>query len=486
MHLLKSMKYLLFAFILLILSCETTVEESKGSLSGNVILENQSDNSGVTIAIYELAELDAEIVSVNNEYPHIGVIINQHTEFDHRLQTPVKTTTSDSNGDFVVKNFPVGIYNVVLLKQGWGFTYLYEVRIYKGDNDLSNQVVLHEEVIIPDYFQESNNIFETGHHYLFQNDVVLLPDQSLIIQSGAILRISPGIQFKIHGNITLQGEEDNLIWITSNDKFENQSVKSEPEKYNKFEISSIAVLAENMINWVKVDYGIVGLMNQVEGVTILNSTFRFCDIGFQSYNVNYTEIYNILAHHCQEPNSNGVYINSVEGGNVFDNIFISNYHGLEIKDDFIGDVYNNYFSGNGFAGLRILDYSGSINHNEFTSNTNDIAYSGNDAYLQGVMKILYNNFNSETGLKHHQSNNYSIVDSLIINKNNFNSNILFVSYYGRETCLNYFNCDMNYFNGLIQTEEIMEYFLDHWNELYEIVPSLNNIYQNPINSTGIQ
>ena len=484
MNLLKSMKYLLLIPILLILSCETPVEESKGSLSGNVTLDNQADNSGVTIAIYELAELDTEIVSVNNEYPHIGVIINQHTEFDHRRQTPIKTTNSDPNGDFEVKNIPVGIYNVVLLKQGWGFTYLYDVRTYKGDNDLASQVELYEEVILSDFFQETNTIFETNHHYIFENDVVLLPDQTLIIQPGAIIRINPGKEFIVHGELSIQGEEDSMIWITSNDKFENQSVKSEPEKYNKFEISSIAVLAENMINWVKVDYGIVGLMNQVEGVTILNSTFRFCDIGFQSYNVNYTEIYNILAHHCQEPNSNGVYINSVEGGNVFDNIFISNYHGLEIKDDFNGDVYNNYYSSNSYAGLKVIDFNGSIHHNEFATNNYDIHFGGAPHYPGTTMVVHRNVFNSNESIKS-LGNTYIYIDSLFINHNNFYSDDLFVSYYGRVGSLSFINCDNNYFNGLQAEETIMELFFDEYNELYQILPSLNNIMLYPLVDIGI-
>ena len=64
MDLLKSMKYLLLLLVLMIFSCEPETEVEKGTLSGTVSLENQTDNSGITIAIYNLAELDPEIVSV--------------------------------------------------------------------------------------------------------------------------------------------------------------------------------------------------------------------------------------------------------------------------------------------------------------------------------------------------------------------------------------------------------------------------------------
>ena len=82
----------------LLLSCSSPTETPKGSLSGTVNLEGLSDHSNITVAIYDLAVLDPEIVSINQQYPHIGVIINQHTEFDHRLQEPVKYTETDAEG----------------------------------------------------------------------------------------------------------------------------------------------------------------------------------------------------------------------------------------------------------------------------------------------------------------------------------------------------------------------------------------------------
>ena len=98
-------------YILLILTinnCCSTTGVSKGSLSGKVHLEGETDHSEITVAIYELAELDTTIVRINNEYPHIGVIINQHTEFDHRFQSPVKFTETDIEGNFLIEKISVG------------------------------------------------------------------------------------------------------------------------------------------------------------------------------------------------------------------------------------------------------------------------------------------------------------------------------------------------------------------------------------------
>ncbi len=109
-------------YILLILTisnCSSTTEASKGDLTGIVNLEGIEDHSGIIIAIYDLAVLDPDIVSINQQYPHIGVIINQHTEFDHRLQEPVKYTETDAEGYFEIKKIPTGKYNIVVMKDGW-------------------------------------------------------------------------------------------------------------------------------------------------------------------------------------------------------------------------------------------------------------------------------------------------------------------------------------------------------------------------------
>ncbi len=62
-------------YILLIIplfSC--TTEPQSGSLSGKVHLSGEEDHSGIIIGVYELSELDPDIVAINQEYPHIGVI----------------------------------------------------------------------------------------------------------------------------------------------------------------------------------------------------------------------------------------------------------------------------------------------------------------------------------------------------------------------------------------------------------------------------
>jgi len=60
--------------IIITLSFCTTQPQS-GSLSGTIHLENEANHSGIIIGVYELAELDPDIVEANQKWPHIGVIL---------------------------------------------------------------------------------------------------------------------------------------------------------------------------------------------------------------------------------------------------------------------------------------------------------------------------------------------------------------------------------------------------------------------------
>jgi len=52
------------------LTCHKNRTESKtGTLTGTVLLEGKQDQSGISVALYKLAELDTTILRYNREYP---------------------------------------------------------------------------------------------------------------------------------------------------------------------------------------------------------------------------------------------------------------------------------------------------------------------------------------------------------------------------------------------------------------------------------
>jgi hypothetical protein len=275
--------FFIFHFSFFIFGCSSSTEISKGDLTGSVYLDGSDDHTGISVALYDLAYLDTTIVRINHEYPHIGVIINQHTEFDHRLQSPVATSTTLADGSFIIEDVPTGVYNFVAQKVGYGFRYIYEISISEGENELSS--MYNERCIMnnakADFISTENSdealamterresagmerfhassksrseqdyyssfiihsslnrisdltlypelhlsgdvndaiVVASFHHLVCDDDVTFIPGSSLEIQPNAVVRIAPGSDLKIMGNFKAQGEENNMFWVTSNDGF---------------------------------------------------------------------------------------------------------------------------------------------------------------------------------------------------------------------------------------------------------------------------
>jgi hypothetical protein len=95
------MRYCLLTILSLSLACsKTPTSPDTFSLAGTVHLEGQEDHSGVTVALYNLVELDTAVVRLQKEFPFMGIPISQQTEFDHRLVEPVCTTKTKADGSF--------------------------------------------------------------------------------------------------------------------------------------------------------------------------------------------------------------------------------------------------------------------------------------------------------------------------------------------------------------------------------------------------
>jgi hypothetical protein len=249
--------FFIFHFSFFIFGCSSSSEISKGDLTGSVYLDGSDDHTGISVALYDLAYLDTTIVRINREYPHIGVIITQHTEFDHRLQSPVATSTTLADGSFLIEDVPTGIYNFVAQKVGYGFRYIYEISISEGDNEISNaefsmlnsQLEPNNPIIQNSKLQSGSDglrinnspitLFEelhlSGdvndnvtvapfHHLVCDDDVTFIPGSSLEIQPNAVVRITSGADLKIMGDFKAQGEEDKMFWVTSNHGFENDEL----------------------------------------------------------------------------------------------------------------------------------------------------------------------------------------------------------------------------------------------------------------------
>ncbi|MCK9471821.1 MAG: carboxypeptidase-like regulatory domain-containing protein, partial [Bacilli bacterium] len=161
------------------------------------------DYSDVTVALYTPAYLDTTLVRINQEYPHIGVIISQETEFDHRLQFPVSYAQTDAAGNYQLINIKPGKYNLAFLKEGVSLKYVYEISLSEGKNSLQ-RIELKPSIDISTPITEPI-VFESGVQYNFkQNTQILSP---AIVEAGAILAIDPQKKLEFFNNLncTIEG-----------------------------------------------------------------------------------------------------------------------------------------------------------------------------------------------------------------------------------------------------------------------------------------
>jgi len=119
------LKISLLLILLFVYCSKQSTSPEMVTLTGTVKLEGQQDHSGISVALYKLAELDTTILRYNREYPNVGFPISQATEFDHRLGEMVAESKTNSDGSFNIENIPKGEYNFVALKQGFGWKYIY-------------------------------------------------------------------------------------------------------------------------------------------------------------------------------------------------------------------------------------------------------------------------------------------------------------------------------------------------------------------------
>ena len=132
-------KYLTISILLLLCACGKSPNAPEtGSLAGKVTLEGQTNHSGISVALYKLAELDTTILRYNREYPNVGFPISQATEFacppffgrDHRLGEVAAEAKTKQDGSFEIDGVEEGTYNLVAEKAGFGWKYLYPVSIF--------------------------------------------------------------------------------------------------------------------------------------------------------------------------------------------------------------------------------------------------------------------------------------------------------------------------------------------------------------------
>ncbi|MDD3818247.1 MAG: hypothetical protein PHG41_00175 [Actinomycetota bacterium] len=398
---LKPHSYILISLIVLIFaflcnSCSTNAD--KGTISGTVMLVNDSDNpslnpvdyAGVTVALYKTAVLDTTLVRINQQYPQIGVQITQETEFDHRNFNPLKVVSTDAEGKFSFPSLTAGNYNLVLWKTDWGIRYLCSVRAEEKENNNLGTIELYPATSYNSTIVSEPTIFKSDHSYFVLTDVNFM--SSVEFQPRTQIFINPACMLKFFGAvITPEFTSSQDMWkITSGkDIYSTAQITMDFDNY----YSTVNFYGEQVnIKSGFVSYG----DNALNSINVSSSemnymVFRDCGTAF-TINQGNVDVRYLVIYNCN--NSGIVYISNIDGSDT--SVYITKSIAIDIIQRAVSAekaknlyINNCYFQDNYFA-ISNKYCSGIIEYNEFSNNYYDLYYSKIHTSLHN--EIHYNNF----------------------------------------------------------------------------------------------
>ncbi|MBN1639342.1 MAG: hypothetical protein JW866_10260, partial [Ignavibacteriales bacterium] len=389
-----------------------------------------------------------------------------------------------------LKDISTGKYNLVAIKQGWGFRYLYEIQIDKGDNEVATAITLYPELHISGDWNSDITV-DTYNHLVVDGNTNLVPGTSFTIMPGAVVRINPGCDFKIFGDFSAQGEEGNMFWVTSNDGFNQQAVTSnqrlnELELYFLMELANISFVEDNLIEWGKWDWGNTCLMNGVNNLNMENSIFQNGSCGFHSLNVDLTNCSNLLARNCWGDNVGGLYYSNINDGFINYSIAFKCTNGSRVKDNFRGSINNNCFISNN-NGIELWDMLGVVSHNEFDNLSKDIKLTGSTSPQTTNMVIELNNLNGNIGVYQFSNYSYGYYTLIILSYNNFFNNNLFILHNSGfcNTGNEYIIANDNYFKDCYTLDQVFEKIVqEHPNCDNRVL--IESFFHNMLSEAGIE
>lgn len=378
--------------------CSCSTKPRTCSLSGNVILTNDTGNSfldpidysGVTVALYELAELDTTLVRINNRFPSTGVIISQETEFDHRNSDPIKVVSTNADGTFSMQKIDSGSYNLVILKEGWGIRYVFDYHLDGGENLEIVSVELFPAQEFDSAFVEEFT-FKTDHTYLLQNDVSFITD--VTIEPRAMIYANPGCMIRFYGELTTpQSVDMSQAWkmLSARDIYATTSAPIDVEGY----VGSIAFYGASQ----NLSYGIInhlgsGMLVNSTNITINDMIFRNFASGI-SVPQGVAVMDNVLiAYGLDNGTNSGLSLTSdqPEHTQISSCVFSSMHQGVVINSIGTFGIEDCYFHSN-FRAITVATCPGTISHNSFEKNQFDIQRNSGS----GLTTIDYNNFYDTT------------------------------------------------------------------------------------------
>lgn len=477
-----SLFILLSLFILhssfFITGCSSSTKPRTGSLSGRVILVNDTndptldpvDFSGVLVGLYATTALDSTLTRINSLFPSTGVKVTDTNSFDHRRGLLIADTITDRDGHFSISTIIPGVYNLVFLKEGWGFSYCFALSVGEGENAFGSlhrsqlDATLYPEVLLPSVVSDDIHL-KHSHVYRVTSNTVFLGNTYW--EDSVTMLADEGCKIDFLGDITPLGVSPLLKFSTSSGihSLQASSVLASFDKVSILRNNS-SVSLSNLV----IEYAYSGLFVQSKDLSISNSIVRYCAASALMTSAENTSIMN--CNFTDNPSRTSTLTALLT---LSSNIVANNGEAFYVMNNY-SDISGNYFYGNEIA-LRSLYGDHVVKNNNF--DCNNIAISASAS----IAEVFQNNFfkNDKDIVLSGYLRDYNLFDycTIAVHDNNFYDSDFYVHLKGRSAYGNIaipgVNSDQYYPNNYLKHIDLTQYIydssypdptLDLWTDVY--------------------
>ncbi len=418
---LKALTILFSVVVTMTAGCTSSTKPHSSVIKGQVELVNDSgdpvldpvDYSGVLVTIYEQAKLDTLITNVNNQYPGLGVLVNQDSEFDHRNGKMIASSSTLADGSFEISSVRYGRYNLVIQKAGWGYRYMYDVIVDQSVELLAApSLKLYPEKHLSGFVDYEVSL-PRWHHLVVIGNLVFSPESKLSMGPNSVLRIASACKIDIMGQFETTAIGGEMFRVTSDDlTYSRHSISySDIAPYHSFNLLPTSTVTGGEIAWGIFSSGSVCLSSQIEqSTTIRSCIFRSVDRGLWVINtpdvivqrsvfrsIGSTNVpvlfYGVsngqISGNIISEGETGIRCDALSHPLVTNNVIIDNTNGIQVFDG-NPNIRNNFIRASEI-GIRLAGgYAPITTYNQITAaRTIVIGYNG--YYTNSRAVINYNN-----------------------------------------------------------------------------------------------
>nr|MDK2851503.1 hypothetical protein [Candidatus Cloacimonadota bacterium] len=477
---------LLLTACVLLWSCDSSTNTSKGIIKGIVLLDGETDHSGIVVSIYNAGIVPEELRLVQDQYPQLAFPVDDKVLFDHREYEALYTVYTDNEGNFSFPKLPYDEYIVTYSKEGWGYNYLFDIELNSDEINITDKISkLYAEIELPSYI-EGQYVLNSGKCYVAKNDVVIGVSGLLIMEANSRLLIDQNVKISSHGLISTPDSEERA-YITSYSGIYSGAMQSSNMGDGLYVYSGTNELAN-----ISFSYLLNALQISSDDFAIEFLSFNQCAFGLVARAMDDMSISKSLFINCNDTNAAACHAYDVQGLEASGNLFYSNY--IAQKHEIVKNavVEDNAFINNDRGYLNLWESTTDFRYNEVTSDGIAIENSG-----KSNLNITYNDIDSKVGVKTYYSyQSYNTVDN---GWTKANHNNIIASQYAVESRAYYYYPDgpypLDFANNWWGTTDIsaLDDLIIDYNDLgleggYGVtsIVNYNPIRTSQVNGAGIQ